>query len=66
MKYTFVIDEKKYEVHGEDYGKAMVKMNREIVDKNYSYIKHFAWFGHDDDSRIPKNTWNLVRGNFFD
>ena len=64
MKYTFIIDDKKYEVEANDYGKAMVKMNREVVDKQN--LHPMAWFGNDDDKSIPINTWKLVRGNFYD
>lgn len=64
MKYTFIIDEKKYEIEANDYGKAMVKMNREVVDKQN--LHPMAWFDNDDDKSIPKNTWVLVRGNFYD
>ena len=64
--YKFIIDDKTYTVYADEKGKAMEICNRQILDKHYSYIKHMAWFGNDDDKSIPKDTFKLVRGNFFD
>ena len=62
--YKFMIDDKTYTVYADDKGKAMEICNRQIVDR--LGINRMAWFGNDDDKSIPKDTFKLVRGNFFD
>ena len=62
--YYFWIDDELFTVSAPDYGKAMVKMNRDVVDKRG--LHPMAWFGHSDDKNIPERTYVLKRGNFFD
>jgi len=62
--YKFIIDDKTYTVYADEKGKAMEICNRQIVDR--LGINHMAWFGNDDNKSIPKDTFKLVRGNFFD
>lgn len=62
--FTFHIDEERFFVTAETPAAAMVKMNRDVVDKRN--LHPMAWFGHDDNKNIPEKTYVLQRGNFFD
>ena len=62
--YYFWIDDEVFTVAADDKGKAMEKINRDVVDKRN--LHPMAWFGHDDDKKIPEKTYVLQRGNFFD
>ena len=62
--YKFIIDDKTYTVYAKDKGTAMEICNRQIVDRLGIY--QMGWFGNEDNKDIPKDTYKLVRGNFFD
>mgnify|MGYP003125657782 CR=1 FL=1 len=62
--YTFIIDSNNYTIYANSEGQAMEMCNRQIVDK--LGINHMAWFSNDDNKSIPMDTYQLVRGNFFD
>lgn len=63
MKFVFLIDDKKFVVHSSDNSTAMVKMNREVLDK---LGKDGAWFGNEEIPSLPVNTFKFVKGNFYD
>ena len=49
-------------------GKEFISSDSNSMEQaNYFFdLPQGAWFGHEDDKSIPKDTYTWVRGNFFD
>jgi hypothetical protein len=62
--YTFKIDDEIFYLYAPTKLSAMAKMNKWELDKRG--IGNMAWFGHEDDKSIPKNTYICMRGNYHD